>query len=104
MAYFVYHCQDILDRERAAAIRNESLQRHLDYVEAHIGSYAAAGPNRHADGEYHSSTFILQAASLDVADAIMAGDPYVQAGLYQAISGLEFMAAAGEWVGGVSWR
>lgn len=104
MAYFLYRCEDIEDRDVAATIRREVLQSHLDYVEEHIARYAVAGPNRDDDGAYRSSTFVVQAQSLTEADELMAGDPYVIAGLYSAMSGVEFVAVAGQWVGGVSWK
>lgn len=103
MAYYLYRCEDIADRDEAARLRREVLQDHLAYVESNIGSYAVAGPNRDADGAYRSSTFVIKAVSLPQADALMAADPYVVAGLYLEFRGVEFMPVAGEWVGGVSW-
>ena len=91
-------------RERAAHIRREKLAGHLQYVEANLESYAVAGPNRHDDEDYHSSTFIVRAQDIAGADKLMAGDPYVRAGLYQALNGVEFVPAAGEWVGGKLWN
>jgi uncharacterized protein len=104
MAYYLYRCEDIADREEAARIRREILQDHLSYVEKNIESYAVAGPNRDTDGAYRSSTFVITAASLPRADALMAHDPYVLAGLYLEFRGVEFMPVAGAWVGGVAWK
>ena len=104
MKYFLYLCEDIEDSVYAAQIRREQLQDHLAYVEAQLVSYAVAGPNRQPNGSYRSSTFILQAPSLSVADEVMFNDPYVRAGLYQPFTGVEFIPAAGSWIGGVSWK
>ncbi len=104
MKYFVYRCEDIPSQEEAAAIRSDYLADHLAYVERHLQNYAVAGPDRHGDGEYHSSTFIVKAQTLEEADALMRGDPYVAAGLYLEVAGVEFMPVAGEWVGGLSWK
>ena len=103
MKYFVYLCEDISDSERAARIRESFLSAHLAYVEENLEAYAVAGPNRHPDSAYHSSTFILKADDLAGADQLMAGDPYVEAGLYRGLSGVEFVPAAGDWVGGRLW-
>ena len=104
MKYFLYLCEDIEDSGRAAQLRREHLQAHLAYVEAQLTRYAVAGPNRQADGSYRSSLFILQAPSRSVADEVMANDPYVRAGLYQPFTGVEFIPAAGAWIGGLSWK
>ena len=104
MAYFLYSCQDIADRDRAAEIRREQLPDHLAYVEQHMSHYAVAGPNRDADGAYRSSSFVVITDSLEEADSLMAGDPYVVAGLYDSVHGVEFVAVAGEWVGGAAWK
>ena len=104
MAFYLYHCQDMDERELALAIRQQHLQAHLDYVEAHIDRYAVAGPNRETGGEYRASTFVVRADDLADADALMAADPYVAAGLYRAVRGVEFVPVAGEWVGGIGWK
>lgn len=104
MPFYVYHCQDVKDREQAAAIRREQLSAHLAYVKKHIDAYAVAGPNREVAGDYRSSTFVVKESSLAGADALMVGDPYVQAGLYRSYNGVEFVPVAGEWVGGVAWE
>ena len=104
MPKFVYACRDIADREEAARIRREILPAHLAYVEQHMSSYAVAGPNRDPDGAYRSSTFVIDAQDLEAADKLMAADPYVEAGLYLELQGVEFMPVAGEWVGGASWK
>ena len=104
MKYFIYQCEDIEERERAQRLRRELLQAHLDYVESRLSAYAVAGPNRGRDGAYHSSTFIIQAGSREAADAVMEGDPYVRAGLYQPLSVVELLPVVGAWVGGVRWR
>ena len=103
MNHFVYWCEDIEDNERATQIRREQLVAHLHYVERNVERYAVAGPNRHGDGAYHSSTFIIAAASLEEADALMTADPYVAAGLYREVRGMEFVPAAGQWIGGITW-
>lgn len=104
MKYYLYVCEDVEDRDLAAQLRRELLQDHLDYVESHIDSYAAAGPNRDEDGAFRSSSLIVKAQSLTMADQLMAADPYVLAGLYRACEGVEFMPVAGDWVGGVAWK
>ena len=104
MSYFLYCCQDIDDRERAAQIRREQLHAHLAYVEHNMSRYAVAGPNRDPDGAYRASSFVVIADDLAEADRLMAGDPYVQCGLYHDVQGVEFIAVAGEWVGGAAWK
>ncbi len=104
MAYYLYVCHDNLDAAKAKAIRAEFLQAHLKYVELNILRYAVAGPNRDGDNDFGSSTFIVIAETMQQADSLMSGDPYVSAGLYGEVRGVEFHPVAGQWVGGINWQ
>jgi uncharacterized protein len=81
--HFVYLCTDITDRARAEQIRSQTLQAHLDYVYANARCYAVAGPLAAEARQDAASLLIVPAPSQPIADALMAADPYVIAGLYQ---------------------
>jgi len=103
VTHFLFFCRDIADTEVAAKIRSEKLDAHLAYVAANVKRYAVAGPNRDAAGGFAASTFILDCDDLVSAQALMAADPYVQAGLYGEVECFAFTPAAGTWVGGITW-
>jgi uncharacterized protein len=98
---FAFWCEDRAD---GAAIRQNALKAHLAYVEAHLERYAIAGPLLAGPaGEMTKSLFLVKAADLEDAWALMRGDPYLAAGLYGTITAHPFKPAAGDWVGGKTW-
>jgi uncharacterized protein len=101
MPHVVYLCTDIADSASAQRIRTQALQAHLDYVYANAHCYAVAGPLAGALGRYGASLFIVQALSQPIADALMAADPYVAAGLYQSMQVHLFKPVLGSWLSSV---
>jgi hypothetical protein len=49
-------------------------------------------------GRYSASLFVVQAPSQSIADALMAADPYVTAGLYQSMQVHLFKPVLGNWL------
>jgi uncharacterized protein len=98
---FAFWCVDHAD---GARIRQRELGAHLAFVEAHLDRYAVAGPLLAGPaGEMTKSLFLVKAANLDDAWALMRADPYVAVGLYAEITAHPFRPAAGAWIGGKTW-
>ena len=93
------------DDDGAAEPRQSELDGHLEYVEKHSSDYLVAGPLK-APGEQPivGSFFLVAAADADTARSIVAGDPYVQSGMYREIIVHEAVPAGGRFMGGVIWE
>ncbi|MCH9696006.1 MAG: YciI family protein [Gammaproteobacteria bacterium] len=93
------------DGEGSAEIRERDLDGHLEYVEMHTDQYLVAGPLREPGTKpLIGSFFLLAAESADAARAVVAGDPYVQSGLYVRIIVHAAVPAGGRFMGGVIWE
>lgn len=77
MLFFVFHT----DRPDAGDLRARTREAHLEY----LGGFdvRVGGPTLSDDGETMNGTvLILDAPDRAAADAFVAGDPYVQAGVF----------------------
>ena len=93
------------DGENSAALRQEHLDGHLEYVERNIDRYLVAGPLRAPGTEPLIGSFFLVAAkNADRAREIVAGDPYVKSGMYREVIVHTAVPAAGSLLGGVIWE
>ena len=93
------------DNEDSAAIRDRELVAHLEYVEQRVDDYLVAGPLRAPGTEpLIGSFFLVVAKDADAARALVAGDPYVESGMYREIVVHECTPAAGRLMGGVIWE
>ncbi len=100
-AVFLVICYDA---EGADEHREQHLDGHLEYVEKHVDDYLVAGPLREPGTEPLMGSFFLVAAeNADAARAIVAGDPYVQSGMYREIVVHACVPAGGKFMGGVIW-
>lgn len=73
------------DRADAGSIRLEQRPAHLDFLKGLGGAVKAAGPLLSDDGESMvGSLLVVEADSLDAAKAMLAGDPYGEAGLFES--------------------
>lgn len=78
MLFFVFH----QDRPDAADLRAATREAHLEY----LGGFdvRVGGPTLSDDGEGMNGTvIILDVADRNAAAAFVAGDPYVEAGLFE---------------------
>lgn len=100
MALFAFYCRD---GDGGPELRKRHLDAHLAHVEAHIDHYALAGPLRER-GAIIGSLLIIHGADEAQARARFEADPYFKAGIWQSIRVSAFTAAAGEWLGGVTWK
>jgi len=69
------------DKPGALALRMESRQAHLAYIEA-TGVVAQAGPLLDAQGQMAGSLVVLDVPDMAAAQSWAANDPYAQAGLF----------------------
>ncbi|WP_291075353.1 YciI family protein [Hyphomonas sp.] len=93
------------DGPNSAAPRRDHLKGHLDHVEKHWERYITAGPIREpGKEELVGSVFLVLAESLEDAQALMNGDPYLTCGMYESIEYKEFTNAIGRFIGGKTWE
>lgn len=74
------------DRPNGLSLRMETRPAHVAFLERlnAEGKLAFAGPFLDAEGKPDGSLVVVQVASLDDAKALLAQDPYAQAGLFEA--------------------
>jgi uncharacterized protein len=100
---YVAICKDYTDG-RSHQPRIDWMQPHLRYLESIIDQVAVAGPLRGKhDGQLVGSLLVYKVTTEAQAKALLEGDPYFHAGIWETVEILPFSAAAGEWLGGVRW-
>jgi uncharacterized protein YciI len=93
------------DAAGSASIREKKLDGHLEYIEKHCDDYLVCGPLREPGTEPLIGSFFLVAAeNADAARALVAGDPYVQSGMYKEVIVHDATVAGGRFMGGVIWE
>ena len=71
------------DKPDSLAIRKANRPEHLAYIESLGETVVLAGPFTEPDGAtMNGSLVVVEAASLDAARKIAAGDPYAKTGLF----------------------
>lgn len=81
------------DKPGHLEVRLANRAAHLAYIEA-TGIVEMAGPFLE-DGQMCGSLLVLQAESLDDAQAWVAGDPYGKAGLFESVTVTEWKKVIG---------
>ncbi|MDR3496133.1 MAG: YciI family protein [Ancalomicrobiaceae bacterium] len=72
------------DKPGQLGVRTANREAHLAYLATHGAEIKVAGPYLdEATGEPRGSLLILDVASLDAANALLAEDPYARAGLFE---------------------
>ncbi len=84
------------DKPGALAIRLATREAHLAHVAAASGAVKLAGPFLSAEGEMEGSLLVLEAESLQAAQAFHDADPYKAAGLFEASSVRPWRVSVGE--------
>jgi uncharacterized protein len=91
------------DSPDGAAIRAAVRAAHFAYVETIVERMWIGGPIKSDAGDFLGSVIIYEAESRDEAEALLRGDPYFVANLWDRWSLDPFVAAAGTWAGGTIW-
>lgn len=80
--HFVALCAD---KAGALQIRLDTRPRHVEWLAAHSAQVKVAGPFLNAEDQMVGSMLILDCASENEARALLASDPYAQAGLFASV-------------------
>jgi uncharacterized protein YciI len=91
------------DAPNSAAARASARDAHFARIESIMDSLAIAGPLKDAAGNFTGSLVIVKADDEAAALAILHGDPYFAAGVWQRFEIHDFLPAAGTWIGGKVW-
>ena len=74
------------DKPNGIAISKAKRPEHIEYLQSLDDTLKLAGPFTEADGEtMNGSLVVIEAASLQAAKEIGAGDPYAKAGLFASV-------------------
>ena len=74
------------DKPNSLALRKAKRPEHVAYLKNLGDTLKLAGPFTEADGEtMNGSLVVIEAASLQAAKEIAAGDPYAKAGLFASV-------------------
>jgi uncharacterized protein len=74
------------DKPSSLAIRKANRPEHVAYLESLGETLVFAGPFTEADGEtMNGSLVVIEAASLDTARNIAAGDPFAKVGVFATV-------------------
>lgn len=81
---FIVHCTDVAD---SAALREPLRQAHRDYLNERADQVVARGPLKTDDGAaVTGSALLLDVADRAAAEALLANEPFHQAGVYGQVS------------------
>jgi uncharacterized protein YciI len=73
------------DRQDAAAIRKEYLERHFAFLEANAASIKTAGPLSREGDSFAGGLWLVEAESSDDIDRLVKEDPFWFAGLRKSV-------------------
>jgi uncharacterized protein len=93
LALFALICTDKPD---ALDLRMATREAHLAYLATFGDRVKLAGPKLTEAGQPAGSILIVEADDLTAAKAFAAGDPYAQAGLFEAVDVTAFRAVIGK--------
>lgn len=85
---FVVHCKD---KPGAAQVRLDNRAAHLDFLKTHLARVVLAGPVQTDDRTgMVGSVLVLDFTDRAELDAMLAQDPYAQAGLFESVTVLPY--------------
>jgi uncharacterized protein YciI len=73
------------DKPGALPVRKANRPQHLEYLKSLGDRVVLAGPFTEEDGTMNGSLVVVEAASLEAARAIAAGDPFAKAGVFASV-------------------
>lgn len=76
-----------LDKPGHEQVRADNRAAHLDFLKANAAAVKAAGPFLSDDGaRMVGSLLVIEASDRAGLDALLAGDPYARAGLFESVT------------------
>lgn len=78
---FTIHCTD---KPGSLDLRLATRSAHLAYLQQHAGCLVQAGPLLDLEGRPRGSLLLVNLAGREAAEALAAGDPYAEAGLFES--------------------
>jgi uncharacterized protein YciI len=85
------------------AKRKQHALAHLAYVETILDRILVAGPLKAPDGPTQGSLLVFAVETEAEAKALLEGDPYFAADIWQSVAVYPYWGVAGQWVGGKTW-
>lgn len=93
--------RDVAD---SAARRAQANAEHMAYIDTIVDRILIAGPKYDAEGlRIVGSVYVLAVNNEDEARALVEGDPFHAAGVWESVEYFPFLPAAGDWIAGVIW-
>ena len=82
MPAFILLCHDKAD---SLPLRQETRERHLDYIAEKGSAVLLAGPMLNENGQPVGSMLVIDAADAEAAQRFAQADPYAEAGLFENV-------------------
>ncbi|MBB4568596.1 YciI family protein [Rhizobium leucaenae] len=73
------------DQQHAAAIRQEYLENHLDFLEANATFIKTAGPLRRQDNAFAGGLWLVEAPDAAEVERLVQADPFWSTGLRKSV-------------------
>jgi uncharacterized protein YciI len=95
MAYYAIYCADSAN---GTALRKEHHEAHLKHIGQFMDKLMLAGPCPPMAGNDREASFlVVEAADAAAAQAIVEGDPFHAAGVWDSVIVREFKPVVGAW-------
>ena len=73
------------DKPDSLELRMATRPAHLDYLNSKVRNLILVGPLLDGEGKPRGSLLVVEAADRAEAEALAAGDPYAEAGLFESV-------------------
>lgn len=73
------------DKPNSGELRDATRQAHLDYIKTYRAKIKIGGPTVGAGDKSNGGMMVLEADTLDEAEAIAAADPFAEADLFESM-------------------
>lgn len=93
MTIFAIYC---VDKPNSLELRMATREAHLAYIGGFRDQLRLAGPMLNENGDMAGSIILVEMETLAEAQALAAGDPYNQAGLFERVDVTAFRPSLGK--------
>ncbi|MEO9634569.1 MAG: YciI family protein [Parasphingorhabdus sp.] len=100
MKTFAIYC---VDKPDTAQKRLDARDAHFAHIEATLANFCIAGPLLDDQGVTIGSLLVVKAETATEARAFLEADPYFDSDIWADVRITQFVAAAGDWIGGKIW-